>query len=225
MAQNHHLSSVLFVGLGNPGPQYEKTRHNMGYLVVQALANEWGWNLKEDRRFNIRVAKGEREERAVHLVLPLTYMNLSGNAIQRYMEYFKIPLDHLVVIVDDIALAFGQLRLRLRGSAGGHNGLKSVENSLGTSHYKRLRMGIGHPGEKMLVNYVLEAFNHAEQEELPIFIDRGVAVLQRLLKESFSHVMNSVNTVSHQERSLADGPGSRAEVTDLTKPPVIGRGE
>jgi len=198
------------------------TRHNMGFLVVQAFADRLGWSLKEDRRFNARVAKGVIEEHAIHLLLPLTYMNLSGDAVRRYVDYFKIPLTSIVIVTDDIALDFGRLRLRYMGSDGGHNGLKSLRMSLGTSHYKRLRMGIGHHGEKMLASYVLEKFNHKEQQELPTFIDHGVEVLQHLLRESFSHVMNSVNTVPRStEQKQADG----AEPIDLTKPPVTGRGE
>ncbi len=194
------------------------TRHNMGALVIQFFAHQLGWSLKEDRRFKAKVAKGVFANYTVHLLLPLTYMNLSGNACRSYIDYFKIPVNHTVIITDDIALAFGQLRLRSMGSSGGHNGLKSVEASLGTSLYKRLRMGIGHPGEKMLANYVLETFSPQEELELPNFIDRGVEVLQRLLKESFIHVMNSVNTVPRQKES-------GAEPIDLTKPPVTGRGE
>lgn len=194
------------------------TRHNMGYLVIQCLALRLGWSLREDRRFNAKVVKGVFENYTVHLLLPLTYMNLSGNAVRRYMDYFKIPVNSSVIITDDIALPFGQLRLRSVGSSGGHNGLKSIEACLGSSSYRRLRMGIGHPGEKMLVNYVLEPFNREEEQELPVFIDRGVEVLQRLLKESFIHVMNSVNTVPRQKKS-------GLEPIDLTKPPIIGRGE
>lgn len=216
------LQPFLFVGLGNPGPQYEMTRHNMGYLVIRAFAHRLGWSLREDRRFNVQVVKGVLDNHTIHLLLPLTYMNLSGNAVRQYVDYFKIPLHHLVVVTDDIALPFGQLRLRNMGSAGGHNGLKSIEASLGTSHYKRLRMGIGHPGEAMLANYVLEAFSHQERQELKTFIDRGVEVLERLLKESFINVMTSVNTVPRQKEPK---PGSGREPIDLTKPPVTGRGE
>lgn len=188
----------LFVGLGNPGPKYEHTRHNLGARVIKALGLRLGWTFKEDRRFDAEVAKGVSERHLVHLVLPLTFMNLSGMAVKPYADFFKIPLNCLVVVLDDISLAFGQLRLRGAGSAGGHNGLKSIEHCLGTSHYQRLRMGLGHPGDAMLVDYVLEPFNQAEQQELPIFIDRGVQVLQRLLTEDFSHVMNCVNTVPRQ---------------------------
>jgi PTH1 family peptidyl-tRNA hydrolase len=210
-----HLQSFLFVGLGNPGPQYEMTRHNMGYLVVQAFAKHQSWSFKEDRRFNARVAKGISENKTVHLVLPLTYMNLSGITVRRYMDYFKLPLNHLVVITDDIALAFGQQRLRAMGSAGGHNGLRSLESHLGTSHFTRLRMGIGHPGQKGLADYVLDSFSPTEQQELPTFIDRGVEILQRLLKENLSHVMNAVNTVSRQ---IKQEPFIGPESIDLTKP-------
>lgn len=216
------LQSFLFVGLGNPGPQYRMTRHNLGYLVVEKFADRLGWPLKEDRRFNARVAKGISENKAVHLLLPLTYMNLSGTAVRRYIDYFKFPLSSVVIVTDDIALPFSQLRLRMMGSAGGHNGLLNVAACLGTSHYKRLRMGIGHPGEKMLANYVLETFSYDEQQELPIFIDRGVEVLQRLLKENFSHVMTNVNPVPKEpksKKSAETGP------TDLTKPLITGRGE
>lgn len=190
----HEGQSFLFVGLGNPGPHYHLTRHNIGYLVVQEFADCLGWTLKEDRRFNAKVAKGTIESKTVYLVLPLTYMNLSGNAVRIYADYFKIPLHCIMAVTDDIALSFGQIRLREMGSAGGHNGLKSLEACLGTTHYKRLRMGIGHPGEQMLADYVLETFSYTEQKELPSFIDRGVEILQRLLKENFSHVMTNVNT-------------------------------
>lgn len=189
--------TFLFVGLGNPGPQYEITRHNMGVLVIREFARRLGWSLKVDRRFNAEVVKGVSENHTLHLIFPLTYMNLSGMSVRSYADYFKIPFDHIVVIVDDIALPFGQIRLRELGSAGGHNGLKSIEQMLGTSHYIRLRMGIGHPkdvGEKMLVDYVLEPFTQVEQKELPAFIERGVEVLQRLLKEDFSRVMKNINT-------------------------------
>jgi PTH1 family peptidyl-tRNA hydrolase len=201
-------ASFVFVGLGNPGPQYAMTRHNMGYLVVQALAAKWGWLLREDRRFNALVVKGIIGGVAVHLLLPLTFMTLSGSSVQRYLEYFKLPLSHLVVVTDDIALNYGDLRLKVSGSAGGHNGLKSIQSHLGTANYMRLRMGVGHPGGQGLADYVLDPFTIDELKTLQSFIDRGVEVLQRLLKESASQVMNAVNTVP------------KKEPIDLTKPPL-----
>lgn len=211
--------SILFVGLGNPGPNYEMTRHNIGYLVVQAFAQRLGWSLKEDRRFNARVAKGINEDKTIHLLLPLTFMNLSGTAVRRYVDYYKISLNHLVVVTDDIALPFGQPRLKLMGSAGGHNGLKSIEAHLGTSHYMRLRMGIGHPGEKVLADYVLDEFSSEDKQALPTFIDSGVGILQRLLKENPSQVMNAVNTVPKQAKTKEEPV---KEPNDLTKPPIAG---
>lgn len=216
------MQTFLFVGLGNPGSQYAMTRHNIGAMVVQSFAKSLGWPFKEDRRFNACAAKGSRGIDTVHLLLPLTYMNLSGTAVRQYADYFKVPLNRLLIIADDIALPFGQLRLRGGGSAGGHNGLKSVEACLGTAQYQRLRMGVGDPGEKMLAMYVLESFCLAEQKELPAFVDRSVEVLNRLLKESFSNVMTSVNTVP---RRTMPEKASEKEPTDLTKPPVTGRGE
>jgi|GEM_PF-173819 len=213
------LQPLLYVGLGNPGPSYEMTRHNMGYLVIQALARRLGWCFKENARFNARLARGASKNCMIHLMLPLTYMNLSGEAVYRYVEDCHIPLQHLVVVSDDIALPFGQLRLRNKGSAGGHNGLKSVEVSLGTSQYKRLRMGIGHPGEKMLVNYVLEPFSPQEQEELPTFVDRGVEVLESLLNESFLWLMNRVNAL---RRDRKPEQAIRSESIDITKPLLTG---
>lgn len=211
----------LFVGLGNPGPEYQLTRHNLGALVVEEFAHRMGWSLKDDRRFIAKVAKGVSENQTVHLVLPMTYMNLSGKAVKPYADYYKVPLNRIVVVSDDIAIAFGQHRLRTMGSAGGHNGLKSIEHSLGSSNYLRLRMGIGHPGEAMLVNYVLEAFNEDERKQLPAVIDRGVHVLQLLLKESVDNVMKAINTVPHQPPK----PRTDSDTKDLTKPPLQGRGE
>lgn len=200
--------SLVFVGLGNPGPQYALTRHNMGYLVVQKLADRWGWHLKEDKRFNALVVKGIIGETTVHLILPLTYMNLSGISVRQYLDYYKLPMTSVVVVTDDIALDFGGLRLRSMGSAGGHNGLKSVQSHLGTSHYVRLRMGVGHHGEQNLADYVLDPFSADELKNLVHFLDRGVEVLQRLLNESVTQVMNAVNTVSSKPK----------EPIDLTKP-------
>lgn len=183
----------VFVGLGNPGFQYEKTRHNIGFLVLKAFGERVGLQFKEDKHFNAYVAKGVVEGVLVHLVLPQTYMNLSGIALKRYLDYYKLETSHVVTVVDDVALAFGQIRLRLTGTSGGHNGLKSVEAQLGTTHYKRLRMGIGHQGQQQLADYVLAPFNKEENEQLEPFISRGVEVLQRLLKESMARVMNAIN--------------------------------
>lgn len=208
--------SLLFVGLGNPGSQYEMTRHNMGFLVLKEFAKKQGWVLKQDRRFNALTVKGIIEEVEVHLLLPMTYMNLSGTAVKRYLDYYKFPLTRLFVVTDDVALPFGQFRLRSSGSAGGHNGLKNIEALLGTSDYSRVRIGVGYPGEKVLADYVLERFSSSEQQDLQKVINRGVSVLERLLKESLSQVMNAVNVTSSPPIS-----GEKGKI-DLTKLPLEG---
>lgn len=176
----------LFVGLGNPGTHYEKTRHNLGFLVIRAFANKYGKVFKKDVKFLGETVKFDIEGKEVHLLLPHTYMNRSGEAIKAYMNYFKIPLEKILVVLDDVALPFGKCRLRGWGSSGGHNGLKSVENCLLSNHYKRLRMGIGHPGEKILTDFVLDPFSNEEQKELQQFIDKGIAILENVIRQGFS---------------------------------------
>ena len=130
---------MMIVGLGNPGKKYEMTRHNMGYLVVQVFAHKYGWMFKEEKQLNAKIAKGKVRDAVIHLVLPTTYMNESGRAVRKVMDYYKWDIDDLLVIVDDIALPFGEMRLRKMGSAGGHNGLESVQKHVGTTRYARLR--------------------------------------------------------------------------------------
>lgn len=196
----------IFVGLGNPGEKYANTRHNIGYIAIRAFAQQMGWQFKEEKRYEALVAKGVAAGHDVHLLLPLTYMNLSGRAVRKYLDFFKLDPTSLVVVVDEIALPFGQLRLKAMGSAGGHNGLKSVEAYLGTTAYMRLRMGIGHPGEKILSNYVLDPFSPEELKELESFVNQSVEVLQRLFREEAAQVMNTVNT----------------KMNRLNKPPILG---
>lgn len=191
----------------------------MGFLVVKAFARQQGWQFKEEKRFNALIVKGMLDGIEVHLVLPLTFMNLSGIAIRSYLDYFKLPVSSLVAITDDIALPFGQMRLKTMGSAGGHNGLKSIEQHLGTADYKRLRMGIGHPGVKNLAEYVLEPFSPEELKDLTSLIDRGSAVLQRLMKEDIAQVMNAINTIP---QALLKKEALPEESIDLTKPPIKG---
>lgn len=213
------MPQLVLVGLGNPGLRYEMTRHNMGFLVIKALAELLGWQLKEEKRFNSLCVKGVFDNVVIHLVLPLTYMNLSGKALRSYLDYFKLPSNNVIVVTDDIALAFGQMRLKTMGSAGGHNGLKSIEEHLGTAQYIRLRMGISHPGVKNLAEYVLEPFSVEELIELSNVVNRGRDVLLRVAKEDISQVMNTVNTVP---KPVAEKKVPIKESIDLTKPLLEG---
>ena len=184
----------VIVGLGNPGKNYVLTRHNIGFLVVEELARRNGMSLKEDKEFHGKVAKGMVADHSVLLLMPTTYMNESGRAVRRYLDFYKIPLEDLIVVVDDVALTFGHMRLRKMGSAGGHNGLKSIEQHLGSQQYARLRMGVGRNLHcEDLADYVLSNFSLEEQKELSHFVLKSAKLLERLANENLTHVMNSGN--------------------------------
>jgi peptidyl-tRNA hydrolase, PTH1 family len=187
---------LVYVGLGNPGQKYRKTRHNIGFMVIDRFAEKHDWELKEVPRFQSKVAKGAFDDITAHLLEPAAYMNLSGHPLRKYLNYFHLGPDSVVVVTDDAALPFGEMRFRLLGSSGGHNGLKSVEQHLGTRNYARLRMGIAgkHYGQQPLEDYVLQDFSREETDELPNFIEQAASVLERLLTEDPERVMNDVNT-------------------------------
>lgn len=184
---------IVIVGLGNPGREYEMTRHNLGFLVVQALALQMQASFTREPKFEAQVALFKMGTKKVHLVLPETYMNESGRACERVLNYYKLTNHELIVVTDDLALPFGQLRIRLMGSAGGHNGLKSIQAALGTSHYLRLKLGIGGSAGSPYVDYVLSHFTGEEKKQLGEFVARGVECLKRLSTEDFYKVANSVN--------------------------------
>jgi PTH1 family peptidyl-tRNA hydrolase len=188
------VNNPLFIGLGNPGKKYEMTRHNLGFLVVQAFAHGHGLKFREEPAFHSHVAKGIVGRHSIALLMPTTYMNDSGRAVKAYLDYYKLTLSDIVVVSDDIALEFEDMRLRPSGSAGGHNGLKSIQFHLGTSEYARLRMGIGRgSGQSSFTEHVLDMFNPEELKKLPGFITKGAWTLEQLLTSSLSLVMNKVN--------------------------------
>jgi peptidyl-tRNA hydrolase, PTH1 family len=192
----------VFVGLGNPGAKYEMTRHNMGAIIVQGFANTQGIPPKEERRFFAKVAKKTIKNGTIHCVLPTTYMNESGQAVRKYMDYYKLAPKDVIVISDDADLPFGELRLRSQGSSGGHNGLKSIQTHLGTTQYIRLRVGIGRrqEGVKGLSDFVLDRFTKGEVELLPSTVEAGIKVLNLLLSEPVETVMNVVNTRKKEDK-------------------------
>ena len=182
----------LIAGLGNIGPEYELTRHNIGFLVLDKLA--------EDRKAIFEVAKQAYKAkfsvkgRSVHLIKPTTYMNLSGKSVNYWQQQLKIPNAHTLVITDDVALPFGSLRLRVKGSHAGHNGLKHIEATLGTNEYPRLRFGIGNNYPKgFQVDYVLSRFSKEEYDELPLFIEKVANMILSFCTIGIDRTMNQFN--------------------------------
>lgn len=166
----------LIAGLGNIGPEYELTRHNVGFLVLDRLADEYKLSFELSR--HAEKAELKYKGRQLHLIKPTTYMNLSGKAVGYWLQELSIPKENLLVVVDDIALPFGTLRMRTKGSSAGHNGLKNLEQLLGGQDYARLRVGIGdefHKGQQ--IDYVLSNFTKKEFEELPPLMDKAIEMI------------------------------------------------
>lgn len=182
----------LIVGLGNIGPEYEITRHNIGFLILDRMADAAGVKFTQDRLAFVTEMK--HKGRTLVLVKPTTYMNLSGKAVNYWLQQLKIPKEQLLVLTDDIALPFGKIRLKPRGSAGGHNGLKNIEATLGSNEYARLRFGVGdnfHKGQQ--VDYVLSPFNKAEFDELVPLMDKSIEAIESFATVGLERTMNFFN--------------------------------
>lgn len=184
----------VIVGLGNPGREYGKTRHNVGFWVVDRLARELGIELKESK-FKGLIGEGRVGQEKVILVKPLTYMNLSGECVIPLLHFYKIePKEDLVVIFDDMDLPCGKIRLREKGSSGGHNGMKSIIAHLNTEQFKRIKIGIDRPqpGRKV-PDYVLSPFAKEQEEEVLLAVERAAAAVIDWFDHPFSNVMNRYN--------------------------------
>ena len=182
----------LIVGLGNPGREYSRTRHNLGSNVVEALAQDDRAPLCLEAKFESKMARVHIEGHEVALVFPATYMNESGRAVGAICAFYKIDRTALIVICDDMDLPFGHIRIRARGSSGGHKGLVSIEQALGTREYTRVRLGIGR-GDSEARDYVLSTFTKEERQALPEFIERAKECCRRLVGEDVHHVACDVN--------------------------------
>lgn len=173
------MDVYLIVGLGNPGILYRGTRHNTGFLIVEALAEKWGVTFHSALvEAKGKLAPCQIDGKRILLLLPLTYMNESGTAVRKCIDYYKVPIHHCLVVLDDADLSFGTLRLREKGSTGGHNGLKSIEAHLGSDQYPRLRIGIGKVQDKPLADHVLEHFSQEEKEKLPDVVKQSIETIE-----------------------------------------------
>ena len=183
----------LIVGLGNIGPEYQDTRHNIGFSVLDAFAKASN-TIFEDKRYGA-VCEVKLKGRTLLLLKPNTYMNLSGKAVHYWVQKEKISMEDILVIVDDLALPFGTLRLRGQGSDGGHNGLKNINELLGSNKYARLRYGIGNDFSKgRQVDYVLGNWDEQEQEQLPELLKKGGDIITDFVLQGIARAMNIHNT-------------------------------
>ncbi len=182
----------LIVGLGNPGSEYELTRHNIGFLILDRLAD------KEKIKFSTQRLADKTEikfkGRQLHLIKPNTFMNLSGKAVNYWMNELKIPQENILVLVDDIALPFGSLRLRGKGSSAGHNGLTNIEDTLDSRQYARLRFGIGNNFSKgSQVDFVLSRFSEEEFKALVPLMDKAITMIQSFCTVGLERTMSGFN--------------------------------
>ena len=181
----------LIVGLGNPGAEYARTRHNAGFGVAERLAERWRVAWTYEKKFNARLASAQRNSRRVLLCEPQTYVNSSGEAVGAVMAYYQVPLAGLLVVVDDADLPLGEIRLRPGGGSGGHHGLESIEQHLGTPEYARLRIGIGRQsGAREITGYVLGRFGSTEaalaDRVLSVATDQAEAWLEAGIQKAMS---------------------------------------
>ncbi len=186
----------LVVGLGNPGTEYAKNRHNVGFMVVDLFAGRLGAKFSRHRRAHAQVAEARlglgAEAPRVVLAKPMTYMNLSGGPVAALRQFYKVPLDQVVAIHDDLDIPYGQLRLKLGGGEGGHNGLRSMSGSLGGKDYLRVRFGIGRPpGRQDPADYVLSDFSAAERKELEFLVDRAADATEALIARGLEWSQNT----------------------------------
>ena len=187
-------SAHLIVGLGNPGAKYEDTRHNVGFQVVHRIAGQWAGGWKEEKKFKALVSQVTVDDVKVYLCKPQTYMNRSGESVGVLCDYYRIPAQNVLAVVDDVELAFGHLRMRAGGSSGGHNGLGSIEQHLATSDYLRLRIGIGRPAhEAGLTGHVLGKFTSSESSLMARCLEVAVQQCECWLRHGSEKAMNEFN--------------------------------
>ncbi|TFB21036.1 aminoacyl-tRNA hydrolase [Filobacillus milosensis] len=181
------------VGLGNPGFKYRKTRHNIGFMVVDHIASDHGWKLSKsgfESHYTVEHLNGEK----IILIKPQTYMNLSGQAVKKVMDYYDLEPEDVVVIYDDLDLPTGKIRLRQKGGHGGHNGIRSIIEQIGTKEFNRIRFGIGRPENDLpVVDYVLGKFPKATRKEVDVAIERSSHAVEDWMKKPFLEVMNTYN--------------------------------
>ncbi|MEB3160128.1 MAG: aminoacyl-tRNA hydrolase [Synechocystis sp.] len=193
------VTPKLIVGLGNPEPKYDQTRHNIGFAVVDALAIAWGCPWQDHKRFQGWFSEGAIASQKRYLLKPKTYMNLSGQAVRAVVDWYKLDPTAVLVVYDDMDLPLGRIRLRLSGSAGGHNGMKSLISHLGTQHFPRLRLGIGKSdGIKDTISHVLGRFTPAETPIVEKSLQLATEAIAYSLRQGIPKTMSRFNSQTIQ---------------------------
>ena len=183
---------MIIVGLGNPDRKYLKTRHNIGFRFVDQIKDSFSTNFKINKELNAGIAEFNYNGDKHILVKPLTYMNNSGLAVSKVLNYYKKTIDDLIVIYDDMDLELGQIRIRKFGSSGGHNGMKSIIEHLSSSEFKRIRVGIGHPDDNQ-IDYVLGKFNKQEEKVIQEELAYAPNMIMDLINHGIDYLMNNYN--------------------------------
>ena len=189
----------LVVGLGNPGTKYEGTRHNIGFMALEQMASREGFSFRQQSKLHCLAAEHGNGESRLRLLMPQTFMNDSGRSIRAALDWFGFTPEQLLVLVDGMDIPLGRLRLRAQGSAGGHNGLRSTIQHLGTQAFPRLRIGIGAPADNpaerraLTVSHVLGPFSRAEQPEVDAVLDAVLEAIQRIQRQGLDRAGNWIN--------------------------------
>jgi peptidyl-tRNA hydrolase, PTH1 family len=185
---------LLVVGLGNPGPQYETTRHNLGFLVADILADRIGAGFKVHKKSGAEVTTGRLGGKSVVLAKPRTYMNESGRQVGPLAKFYSVAPADVILLHDELDIDFGRIRLKFGGGIAGHNGLRSVGQSLGTNDFGRVRLGIGKPpGRQSGASFVLENFNSRERPELGVFLEQSADATEMLIRDGLEPAQNIVH--------------------------------
>ncbi|MBE0685782.1 MAG: aminoacyl-tRNA hydrolase [Anaerolineaceae bacterium] len=194
------MGGFMIVGLGNPGKDYQKNRHNVGFMAIDKIAQEFGIENKKVKSKAI-IMEGKKDNKKIILVKPQTFMNLSGSAVASLVKFFKINPENLIVIHDDLDLPSLSIRLRPGGGAGGQKGISSIIQNLGTQQFNRIRIGIGRPPGRMdPADYVLQNFPKQEEKELPLLFDTVTKAVECILDSSIEIAMNKFNGENNIDR-------------------------
>lgn len=203
-ALREQMDHFLFIGLGNPGREYARTRHNIGFLVIDQLADHWKTNIG---KYKYKSLMGEYREDSFKAILvkPQTFMNNSGQVVRSFSNFYKPPLSQVMVLFDDLDLPFGTIRIRQNGGSSGQKGMKSIIEHLGTEDFPRMRVGIGRPPGKMdSVDYILDRFKPIEQEDLSILLNYCVDAIEIFIRDGIEKAMTNYN------KNILDGESESA---------------